>query len=50
MEEGFEVRELDLDGGMKGLDIMESLPIILIAHSSYMSCKRLGFKDPKRGQ
>jgi hypothetical protein len=29
---------------------MESLFIILIAHSSYKSCKRLGSKDLKRGQ
>jgi hypothetical protein len=29
---------------------VESLPIIQIAHSSYMSRKRLGSKDPKRGQ
>jgi hypothetical protein len=28
---------------------MESLPIVPIAHSSYMSHKRLESKDPKRG-
>jgi hypothetical protein len=58
MEGGFEVhvlackwcRELDLDGGMKRLGYMESLPIVPIAHSSYVSCKRLGSKNPKRGQ
>jgi hypothetical protein len=44
MEGGFEehvlacnwCREPDLDGGMKRLGHMESLPIILIAHSSYI--------------
>jgi hypothetical protein len=46
----FEVRELDLDGDMKRLGYMESLPIVPITHSSYMSCKRLGFEDLKRGQ
>jgi hypothetical protein len=34
----------------KAFNIMESLPIVLITHNSYTSCKRLGSKDPKRGQ
>jgi hypothetical protein len=42
-------REPDLDGGMKRLGYVESLPIVLVTHSSYMSHKRLGSKDPKRG-
>jgi hypothetical protein len=54
-ERGFEVackwcREPDLGRGMKRLGHMESLPIVLITHSSYMSCKMLRSKDPKRGQ
>jgi hypothetical protein len=58
MEGGFEVhalvckwcRELDLDGGLKSLNIMESLLIVLITHSSYKSHKMLGSKDLKSGQ
>jgi hypothetical protein len=35
---------------MKKLGHMESLLIVRITHSSYMSHKRLESKDPKRGQ
>jgi hypothetical protein len=33
----------------ENLGHMESFPIVLIAHGSYKSSKRLGSKDPKRG-